>query len=161
MATPRPDGTPYSAFNFQLSVDKIGGGSPTAVQAGFQEISGLGMEVTEAEYRVGNAKVNHTRKISLLYKSKDVTCTRGVIGETDLFGWILSLRKGEEATKSHTVTINLMDETGNTPVMTWILMGAKPKSYEGATLNAKGTEVALEKLILSVEDITMPDFQKA
>ena len=37
---------------------------------------------------------------------------------------------------------------------TWTLTGAKPKSYKGATLNAKGgTEVAMEELVLSVESI--------
>jgi phage tail-like protein len=79
---------------------------------------------------------------------------RGVIGFLDLFGWINDVRQGNEVLQSHTVTINLMDETGNNPVMTWTLTGAKPKSYKGATLNAKGgTEVAMEELVLSVESI--------
>jgi phage tail-like protein len=154
MAQQRSDGTPYGAFNFQLTSDMIGNASPGLPQAGFQEISGLGMEVTEAEYRIGNAKVNHVRKISGLYKATDVTLKRGVIGFTDLFDWINQVRLGNQVGQSHTVTINLMDETGNTPVMTWTLSGAKPKSYKGATLNAKGgTDVALEELVLSVESI--------
>jgi phage tail-like protein len=153
MAQQRSDGTPYGAFNFQLTSDQIGG-TPTAPQAGFQEITGIGMEVTEAEYRVGNAKVNHVRKISGIYKATDVTLKRGVIGFLDLYGWIASVRNGDEVLNSRTVTINLMDETGNNPVMTWTLTGAKPKSYKGATLNAKGgTEVAMEELVLSVESI--------
>jgi phage tail-like protein len=154
MATQRSDGTPYGAFNFQLKSDMIGNSNPGVVQAGFQEISGLGMEVTEAEYRTGNSKVNHVRKISGLYKATDVTLKRGVIGFPDLFAWINDVRQGNEATQPHTVTINLMDETGNNTVMTWTLGGAKPKSYKGATLNAKGgTDVALEELVLSVETI--------
>jgi len=153
MAQQRSDGTPYGAFNFQLTSDMIGG-SPTVPQAGFQEITGIGMEVTEAEYRVGNAKVNHVRKISGIYKATDVTLKRGVIGFLDLFGWITNVREGSDVLNSHTVTINLMDETGNNPVVTWTLTGAKPKSYKGATLNAKGgTEVAMEELVLSVESI--------
>lgn len=154
MAQPRTDGTPYGAFNFQLTAELIGSQNPGSVQAGFQEISGIGMEVTEAEYRTGNFKVNHTRKISGLYKSTDVTLKRGVIGYTDLFGWIKAVREGDEATQSRTVTIDLMDETGNNKVVTWTLTGAKPKSYKGATLNAKGgTDVAIEELVLSVESI--------
>jgi phage tail-like protein len=154
MAIQRTDGTPYGAFNFQLISDMIGSSNPGVVQAGFQEVSGLGMEVTEAEYRTGNAKVNHVRKISGLYKATDVTLKRGVIGFPDLYAWINDVRLGNEATQSHTVTLNLMDETGNNVVMTWTLTGAKPKSYKGATLNAKGgTDVAMEELVLSVESI--------
>jgi len=98
--------------------------------------------------------VNHVRKISGIYKATDVTLKRGVIGFLDLYGWIASVRNGDEVLNSRTVTINLMDETGNNPVMTWTLTGAKPKSYKGATLNAKGgTEVAMEELVLSVESI--------
>jgi|SRR5215468_1405702 len=153
MATQRSDGTPYGAFNFQLTSDMIGNSSPGLPQAGFQEISGLGMEVTEAEYRVGNAKVNHVRKISGLYKTTDVTLKRGVIGFTDLFDWINQVRQGNQVGQSHTVTINLMDETGNNPVMTWTLSGAKPKNYKGATLNAKDGGVAVEELVISAESI--------
>ena len=34
------------------------------MKAGFQEVSGLGMEVTVAEYRSGNDKANHIKQIS-------------------------------------------------------------------------------------------------
>lgn len=157
MAQTRSDGTtPYGAFNFQLISDMIGNSSPTAPQAGFQEISGLGVEVTEAEYRTGNSKVNHVRKVSGLHKASDVTLKRGLVGYTDIFAWISDVFQGNEEAQSHTVTINLMDETGNNVVMTWTLTGAKPKSYKGATLNAKGgTDVAIEELVLSVEDISV------
>jgi hypothetical protein len=43
---------PYGAFNFTVDVDRFG--DPNSVRAGFQEVSGLGMEVAEAEYRNGN-----------------------------------------------------------------------------------------------------------
>jgi hypothetical protein len=42
---------PYGAFNFRVTVDRFG--DPKATPAGFQEISGLGMEVAIAEYRNG------------------------------------------------------------------------------------------------------------
>ena len=54
-----------------------------SVDAGFQECSNLGMEVTVAEYRNGNAKENGVMKITLLNKATDVTLKRGVIGLVD------------------------------------------------------------------------------
>jgi phage tail-like protein len=155
--TPRTSGgPPYGAFNFQVTSDLIGNSQPGSPQAGFQDISGIGMEVTEAEYRNGNDGVNHVRKVSGIYKVTDVTLKRGVIGFPDLFAWIDSVRTGARATESHTVTITLMDETGQGQVMYWTLSRAKPKSYKGVTLNAKGgTEVALEELVLSCEQIDL------
>jgi phage tail-like protein len=163
MAQTRTNGVPYGAFNFTVSAGPIPG-SPDSVNAGFTEVSGLGMEVTEAEYRVGNDSENHVHKVSGLTKATDVTLKRGVMGFTDLsgstsnLGWITSVRDGAYANQTAqagtTVTISLMDEAHQGPVMTWTLFNAKPKSYKGVTLNAKGgTEVAVEELVLSVEKI--------
>ncbi len=146
---------PYGAFNFQVTVDRFGGDA-AAVRAGFQEISGLGLEVTEAEYRNGNEKENHVRKMNGIYKATDVTLKRGIIGWTDFFDWLKDVRDGKQNVRSQ-VTIELMDEAHAGTVMTWTLTNAKPKSYKGATLNAKGgTDVAIEELVLSCEkmDVT-------
>jgi phage tail-like protein len=157
MALTRTNGVPYGAFNFTVIAGPITG-SPDSPNAGFQEISGLGMEVTEAEYRTGHDPENHVHKVSGLTKATDVTLKRGVMGWTDLSSWIASVRDGayagQQAQAGTTVKINLMDEAHNGPAMTWTLTNAKPKSYKGVTLNAKGgTDVAIEELVLSVEKI--------
>jgi phage tail-like protein len=150
MAVPRDN--PYGAFNFQVTVDRFGGDA-TAVRAGFQEISGLGLEVTVAEYRNGNEKENHVRKMNGIYKASDVTLKRGVIGVTDFSDWIKAVRDGEQAVRS-TVKIDLLDEAHSGVVMSWTLTNAKPMKYTGATLNAKGgTDVAIEELVLSCEKL--------
>ena len=52
------------------------------------------------------------------------------------------------------VTVQLKDEQhSETPAMTWILEGAQPLKYTGPTLSGAGTEVAVEELVLSVEEI--------
>src|SRR2546430_16820503 len=68
---------PYVQFNFLVD---LGTGNTDGPEAGFQECSGIGMEVTVAEYRNGNEKENSVRKITGLNKSTDVTLKRGVIG---------------------------------------------------------------------------------
>ncbi len=42
---------PYVQFNFLVD---LGTGNSDGFDAGFQEVSGIGMEVTVAEYRNGN-----------------------------------------------------------------------------------------------------------
>ena len=142
---------PYGAFNFQVTADHFGG-DPKAVIAGFQEVSGIGMEVTVAEYRNGNESRNHVRKMNGIYKASDVTFKRGVIGTLEFFNWIQAVGNGDPSQRE-TVRVELKDDTGQNTVMTWTMLGAKHMKYTGATLNAKGgTDVAIEELVLSVED---------
>src|SRR5215813_10017893 len=84
---------PYVQFNFLVD---LGDGVTDGPQAGFQEISGIGMEVTVAEYRNGNEKENSVRKITGLNKSTDVTLKRGVIGSLNLYEWLNDIRNGDQ-----------------------------------------------------------------
>src|SRR5215210_6189368 len=103
MAVPRNN--PYGAFNFRVTADRFG--DAESVQAGFQEVSGLGMEATVAEYRNGNDKDNHVRKLNGVYKTNDVTLKRGLIGMVDFFTWLDDVRTGNQAAPA-AVTIELM-----------------------------------------------------
>lgn len=150
MATERDN--PYSSFNFLVD---LGTGDTGSIRAGFQEASGLNVEVTIAEYRNGNEPVNHVRKISGMYKVGDITLKRGLIGATDLFEWITQVRNGDQAA-ARNITIQLRDEAGANTVMTWRVSNARPMRYTAPSLNAKGgSDVAIEELVLSCEDLTI------
>jgi phage tail-like protein len=137
---------PYGAFNFEVTAGSL--------EAGFQEVSGLGTEVTVAEYRNGNDKENHVRKTGGISKASDVTLKRGVIGSASFFAWVKSVRDGDQAAMHLPVTIKLFDEAHTTVVMTWQLTNAFPSKYTGPTLSAKGgTDVAMEELVLVCEKI--------
>jgi phage tail-like protein len=142
---------PYGNFNFRVTAERFGDAG--TVRAGFQEISGLGLEVTMAEYRNGNDPENHVRKIPGVYKAADVTLKRGIVGVLDFFTWIKDVRDGAQNVFG-TVTIELMDEAHTQPVMTWKLSNARPMKYTAPTLNAKGgTDVAIEELVLACEKL--------
>lgn len=146
--------TPYGAFNFRVTVDRFG--AADSITAGFQEVSGLGVELTIAEYRNGNERQNHVRKIPGVYKVSDITLKRGVIGVKHFFDWIKEAREGTLAERQNQVIIELMDETGQNKVMTWKATNAVPMKYTAPTLNAKGgTDVAIEELVLSIEDLSV------
>lgn len=140
---------PYSQFNFLID---IGAGDTNAVPAGFQEVSGLGMEITVAEYRAGNEKDNIARKITGIYKVPDVTLKRGVIGSLDLYGWLNEVRNGNQ-NALRTVTIQLQNEDHSEIAQEWKLTNARPIKYTGPSLNGKGTDVAVEELVLACERI--------
>jgi phage tail-like protein len=149
MATPRD--YPYSQFNFRVSWDGL---NETTVNAGFQEVSGLGLEMTVAEYRAGNWSENSSRKVNTTYKVPDITCKRGVLGALDLYQWLDAVRNGTQG-QLKTVTVKLMSEDRTTAVMTWKLLRARPMKYTGPSLNGKGTDLAIEELVLSSERIEL------
>ncbi|GHD03063.1 hypothetical protein GCM10007320_62820 [Pseudorhodoferax aquiterrae] len=136
--------TPYGAFNFIVNFD---GGE---VFGGFSDVSGIGTELTVAEYRFGNDKENHVRKVAGVHKVSDVTLKRGILNSKTLFDWIGSARtQGPAAQRS--VTITLLDEAQK-PVQSWVLRGVIPMKYTGPTLAGKGGgDVAMEEVVLSAE----------
>jgi phage tail-like protein len=138
---------PYVQFNFLVN---LGDGVTDGPQAGFQEVSGIGMEVTVSEYRNGNEKENSVRKITGMNKSTDVTLKRGVIGSLNLYAWLNDIRNGDQGAL-RTVTVQLMAENHSTPVMTWTLLRARIIKYTCGPLNAKGTDVAMEEMVLAYE----------
>lgn len=150
MATQRDN--PYGSFNFLVD---FATGDATTVRGGFQEVSGMNIDVTSADYRAGNSPVNHPIKVNGVYKVGDVTFKRGLLGATDLYEWIDAIRTGDHSVL-RTVHIMLQDEAHNGPVMTWKLLNARPLRYTAPSFNAKtGTDVAIEELVLSIEDLSI------
>ena len=139
--------SPYSAFNFQ--VDILGG----EISAGFSEVTGLGAEITMAEYRNGNDAENHVRKVPNVNKVSDVTLKRGIIKSKDIWDWInLTRNTGWPAQRN--VVIKMLDEARENTVAIWTLRNAVPIKYTGPSLNAKGgTDVAMEELVIAAESI--------
>ena len=139
---------PYNQFNFQV---KFG-----TTEAAFQEVSGLGMEVHVAEYRNGNRKELSPMKVTGMYKINDVTFKRGVVGDLPtLYNWIDSVRKGNgnDPKGGQTVTINLMDDPNGNVVQTWVLANCRATKLTGPTFSGKGTDVAIEELVVVAEGI--------
>ncbi len=142
---------PYVQFNFLVD---LGTGVTDGPQAGFQECSNIGMEVTVAEYRAGNMKENSVQKITGINKATDVTLKRGVIGSLDLYQWLNDIRNGDQ-TAYRTVTVKLQNEDHTQVVQTWKLLRARIIKHVSGPMNAKGTDVAMEELTLAYERLEM------
>jgi phage tail-like protein len=145
---------PYMQFNFV--VDLNNGTDATDISLGFQEVSGIGMEVTTAEYRNGNEQDNRVRKINGLNKAADITLKRGSVGTDDLYTLIDIVRNGVDNPSDviKTVRITLRSES-HADIITWGLIGARVVKYTCGPLNAKGTDVLMEEMVLSYERMVM------
>jgi phage tail-like protein len=144
--------TPYGAFNFIVNLN--GPQGPETPLGGFSDVSGLGVEITMAEYRNGNEKENHVRKIAGIHKVSDVTLKRGIVNSKDMWDWLKDAQRNGP-TAQRTVTITLRDEAGAN-VESWTLRNVVPMKYTGPTLAAKGGgDVAMEELVLASEGIDL------
>lgn len=138
---------PYTCFNFLVD---LGDGVTEGPNAGFSEVSGLGLEVQMIEYRTGNSKENQVMKIAGLTKTGDVTLKRGLVGSLNLYQWLDQIRNGDQ-NAMRTVTIQLQNEDHTAVVQTWKLLRARIVKHTSGPLNAQGNEVAVEEVVLSCE----------
>jgi phage tail-like protein len=142
---------PYVQFNFLVD---LGTGNTDGPDAVFQEVSGIGMEVTVSEYRNGNEKDNCVRKITGMNKSTDVTMKRGVIGSLTLYNWLNEIRNGDQNALRN-VVVQLQNEDHTAIVQTWKLLRARIIKHTSGPMNAKGTDVAMEELVVAYERLEM------
>jgi phage tail-like protein len=142
---------PYVQFNFLVD---LGTGATDGPDAGFQEVSGIGMEVTVSEYRNGNEKENAVRKITGLNKATDVTMKRGVIGSLSLYTWLNQIRNGDQNALRN-IVVQLQNEDHTSVVQTWKLVRSRIIKHTSGPLNAKGTDVAMEELVIAYERLEM------
>ena len=138
---------PYAQFNFLVD---LGDGTTEGPAAGFQEVSGLGMEVAVIEYRNGNSKENSVQKITGLNKATDVTMKRGIIGALNLYNWLDQIRNGDQGAL-RTVRVQLQSEDHTAIVQTWKLLRSRIVKHTSGPLNACGTDVAMEEIVLAYE----------
>jgi phage tail-like protein len=142
---------PYPEFNFLVD---LGTGNTDGPQAGFQEVSAIGMDVAVKEYRNGNSKENSVMKITGLNRASDVTLKRGIIGSLDLYSWLDQIRNGDQ-NALRTVTIQLQNEDHSQVAQTWKLLRARIVKHTSGPFNAKGSDVAIEELVLAYERLQM------
>ena len=147
-----PDRTaPYPAYNYLVDIQ---GRDPQKPLGGFSDVSGLSTEIHISEYRDGNKLAANVDKIPGSNKTNDVTLKRGIVNSQDLWAWLTDTRSNGVGAKRN-VTITLRDEANN-PVQIFKLLRAAPMKYTGPTLAGKGAgDVAMEELVLSVEDLVI------
>ncbi len=142
---------PYTQFNFLVD---LGDGVTEGPNAGFQEVSAISTEVAVIEYRNGNSKENSVQKITGLNKAADVTMKRGIIGSLNLYQWLDEIRNGDQNAR-RTVTIQLQNEDHTEVVQTWKLRRARIVKHSSGPFHAKGSDVAMEELVLAYERLEL------
>ena len=122
--------------------------------ASFSQVVLPDISIDVIEYRSGNDKVSGTHKLAGLARYDNAVLRRGIIGSLDLYNWINQVRDGDVNAR-RTVTISLLSEDLSAVALTWKLLRAWPVKYSFGELNGKGTDVAMEELVLAYERLEM------
>ncbi len=141
---------PYGNQHFRVDF----GDGAEGPAAGFSHVVLPDISIDIIEYRTGNSKESGTQKLPGLARYDNVILRRGIIGSLNLYAWINDVRNGDVNAK-RTVTITLLSEDLTSVVLTWKLLRAWPAKYSFGELNANGTDVAIEELVLAYERLEM------
>ncbi|MEZ5286229.1 MAG: phage tail protein [Vicinamibacterales bacterium] len=132
---------PLSGFNIRVEISGI-------TAAGFTECTGLSSETEVVSYREGTDR--RVRRLPGLTKFANVTLKRGISTDRALWDWRQAVVDGQ--VDRRVVSIVLMDAARN-EVARWNLFEAWPAKWEGPTLNASSSAVAIETLEIAHEGL--------
>lgn len=143
-ATPAAGGgwvDPYRGFNFKLEIQGV-------TEGHFAECSGLGVKVDVISYREGG---NHqlTHRIPGAVEYDGVTLRYGLTKSTELWEWLQKVVQGRVDRRN--VSVVMLEPDGSTEGLRWNLINAWPCRWQGAPLDAAGSELAIESMTLVFE----------
>lgn len=118
--------------------------------ASFSECSGLGVKVKADPYLEGG--VNDQQRILLGQPQfSEVTLKRGVTDDLEFWNWINQiLSPGPKQRRN--VNILVFNQAGET-MQCWTLIGAVPVGWKAPSLQASGSNAAIEELTLAYEGL--------
>ncbi len=135
---------PFRKFNFLVELDGMAQGS-------FTECAGLGSTTEIVETREGGDNTT-VKKLPGKTTYGDITLKWGLTASRDLWNWRQQIVDGNVVRKNGSIVV--FDLTNHTEVARWNFVRAWPSKWEGPAFNAKGSEIAVDTLILAHEGIT-------
>jgi len=132
---------PIPKFHFKVEMGDT--------EIGFQEVTGLEMEIEFIEYRTGDDPTYLKQKIPGLKKHGNITLKKGVYaGDDSFWEWFKEVQTNPE--RREEVVIQLLDEE-ESPVVTWTVTNAFPVKVSGPDLKSDANEIAIESIELAHE----------
>jgi phage tail-like protein len=135
---------PYRSYNFLVEIDGI-------TRAGFRDCAGLDSSSGAIEYREGNDKQLTTRKLPGLVSYPNITLSRGLTDDAELWTWREQAAQGRVSRRNGSIV--LLDDAGEEKLR-WNFREGWPTSWSGPSFNAAGGDVAIEQLEIAHEGLT-------
>lgn len=152
---------PLTQMNFLVTVEGVSG------TAAFSEVTGIEASVDVIEFRQGNAHSLSTVKVPGLVKHGNVTLKMGYTLDSAFKTWIQDcVSEVRSEMPRQKVSIELIDINSGAPSSAvtsvtgprvWVLTNAWVTKYSAPSLNAKTSDIAIESVELSYEELIIPN----
>jgi len=133
---------PYLNYRFLVEIDGV-------VQAGFSECSGLSSKIDVVQYREGG-DLGNVRKLPGQTNYPDITLKWGLTSSSEMYDWHLNAINGNTVRKNCSIIVLGDDKEEK---VRWNIYDAWPNAWTGPSLNAKGSDVAIEQMTLTCERV--------
>ena len=138
---------PFGGYNFFVSIDDEDG-----IKARFTEVSGLKGEI-DGVHEIKEGGLNYrTHKFPGRVKWGPITLKKGVADDSALEDWWKSVVSDPKNCRKNVSIILLNRDMSE--VKRWNVRNAWPSAWEGTALNAGGSDLAIETVVLEHEGIT-------
>jgi phage tail-like protein len=136
---------PFRTFNFRIEIDGLTVGA-------FRECSGLAADGNSVEYREGTDVARTVRKMPGLLSYTNILLGRGYTPNRELWTWYTNIVNGQNDRRNGTIV--LMNEARE-DVLRWDVENMWIKKIEAPSFNATSNEVAMEKVEIVHEGLTL------
>ena len=143
-----------------VTVLSVGSSGDLLVDAGFQECTGLDLEMDVQELKEGGRNDGVIQRVGAGKYSR-ITLKRGMLYGADhrinsaLWGWIQGVLTGTRPVRRYDGTIQMMSADGANVLATWVFDRGLPARVAGPQLNAKSGDIAIEELQIAHEGLRL------
>jgi phage tail-like protein len=154
------EGSLANTFNFRITLNRSDGSSPPLGDGGFQECSGLQIEMDVPELQEGGRndgvirQVGRGKYVAIVLKRGMLFPDGGTVGN-ELWAWIQSVLDGVRPVARYDGVIEVLSADGNDTVATWTFERGLPQKISGPALNAKTGDIAIEELTIAHEGLRL------
>ena len=148
-------------FNFRITLTRSDGGSPATLgDGGFQECTGLDIEMDVQELQEGGRNNGVVRRVGR-GKYSNIVLKRGMLFpdegtvRNELWKWIQDVLNGVRPVARYDGVVEVLAANGQDTIATWTFERGLPQKVTGPQLNAKSGDVAVEELTIAHEGLRL------
>jgi len=149
-----------NTFNFRIALNRSDGASPALGDGGFQECTGLDIEMdvqelVEGGRNDGTVRLTGRGKFSPLVLKRGMLCPASGPADSALWAWLQGVLEGVRPVARYDGVIEVLSSDRERTLATWVFDRALPSKIAGPHLNAKTGEIAIEELTLQHEGLRL------
>jgi phage tail-like protein len=149
-----------ATYNFRITLNGSDGSSRPLGDGGFQECTGLDIEMDVQELIEGGRNDSTVRLVGR-GKYSNIVLKRGMLFPdngtvySELWGWLQSILAGVRPVARYNGIIEVLSADRRDTVATWTFDRGLPSKIAGPQLNAKTGEIAIEELTIAHEGLRL------